>query len=256
MEIIFLGTGTSMGVPVIGCECEVCRSNNPKNKRTRSSVFIRKNGLKFVIDTTQEFRLQLVREDIQELDFILYTHDHADHILGIDDLRPLSKKNSKTLPCYGSAETLEEIKKRFPYLFSEKNKDSWKPRLDLRPVEKKFTETGLKITPLPVEHGNDRVYGYRIGDFAYVSDLSELPDSTAQQMQDLEILVLGGLRFKPHYKHFHVDKAVETAQNLGAKQTYLTHLTHAIEHEQVDKELPDNINLAYDGLKLEIPEEE
>ena len=252
MRITFLGTGTSMGVPMIGCGCAVCSSDDPKNKRLRSSVFLEAEDNKFIIDTTPEFRLQMLREGIDELDFILYTHDHADHILGIDDLRPLCKKNKKTIPCYGSRYTLSEIKERFPYLFSEDNPDSWRPKLDFIPIEEKFEESGLEITPLPVEHGHEQVFGYRIKDFAYISDLSELPEQTAEKMQDLEVLVLDGLRFEPHYKHFHIEKAVRAAHSLEPEKTYLTHLTHAIDHEEVEAELPEDIHLAYDSLKLNL----
>ena len=252
MEVTFLGTGTSMGVPMIGCNCAVCSSEDPRNKRLRSSVYIQTENNKFIIDTTPEFRIQMIRENIKELDFILFTHDHADHILGIDDLRPLCKKNNKTIPCYGSRYTLSEIKERFPYLFSEDNPDSWRPKLDFIPVEDKFEESGLEIIPLSVEHGNERALGYRIKDFAYISDLSDLPEQTAEKMKNLEVLVLDGLRFEPHYKHFHIEKAIETSQKLNPKKTYLTHLTHAIGHDKVEANLPENIHLAYDGLKLQM----
>jgi len=237
---------------MIGCDCAVCSSEDPKNKRLRSSVYIQVKDKKFVIDTTPEFRLQMVRENISKLDFILFTHDHADHILGIDDLRPLCKKNNKTIPCYGSRYTLSEIKERFSYLFSKNNQDSWRPKLDFIPIEDKFKESSLEIISLHVEHGNERALGYRIKDFAYISDLSGLPERTAKKMKNLEVLVLDGLRFEPHYKHFHLEKAIKTAQELKPQKTYLTHLTHAIDHDKVETNLPENIHLAYDGLKLEL----
>jgi len=256
LEITFLGTGTSVGVPVIGCGCEVCRSKDKRNQRTRCSVHIQTRDKKFVIDTPPEFRLQMIREGFCELDFLLFTHDHSDHLMGLDDVRPITRDKSEPMACYGPPETIKEIRQRFHYIFDKTDTDSWKPKIQLVGIEEKKNIEGLTITPLPVEHGKSMVYGYRIGDFAYISDVSEIPAKTMQKLQGLEILVLEALRFKPHYKHFNLDTAVKTAHKLKAKKTFFTHCTHDIDYKKVSKELPENIFLTYDGLKLHLSEED
>jgi phosphoribosyl 1,2-cyclic phosphate phosphodiesterase len=198
----------------------------------------------------------MIREGFSELDFLLFTHDHSDHLMGLDDVRPITRDKSEPMACYGPPETVKAIRQRFHYIFDKTATDSWRPKIQLIEIEDKKKIDGLTITPLPVEHGKSRVYGYRIGDFAYISDVSEIPAKTMQKLQGLEILVLEALRFKPHYKHFNLDTAVKTAKKLKARKTFFTHCTHDIDYEKVSKELPDNVFLAYDGLKLHLSEED
>lgn len=252
MELTFLGTGTSVGVPVIGCECEVCTSNNPKNTRTRSSVYIEYEDRSFVIDTSVDFRQQMLREDINHLDFILFTHAHADHIMGLDDVRPLNSLHGESLDCYGQPETLEVIRDTFDYIFKETPNESWKPEIELFPIESKQTIDGVPVEPLPVKHGNIGIYGYRIGRLAYISDVSHIPDDTLGLLDNLEVLVLDALRDKNHPTHFTIEQAIDTARKIDADRTYFTHMTHDHGHEALTERVPPTIQPAHDGLTLTI----
>lgn len=252
MKLTFLGTGTSIGVPVIGCDCRVCQSENPKNKRLRSSVHVETEKVSFVIDTSVDFRQQMLREDIDRIDFILFTHAHADHIMGLDDVRPLNSLHGEPIDCYGQPKTLEIIRDTFDYIFEETPNDSWKPEITLNPIETPTEIDGMTITPLPVRHGNIEIYGYRIGDLAYISDVSEIPERTHPNLQDLDVLVLDALRDDDHPTHFTVEQAVEEAEKIGANHTYFTHMTHDVGHEEMEERLPETIEPAYDGLRLRI----
>ncbi len=254
MELVFLGTGTSVGVPVVGCECTVCTSEDERNRRTRSSVVVRTDSASVLIDTPPELRLQLLREDIRSVDFVLYTHAHADHIMGLDDLRPLCKANGGELPVYGNRDTVENLRRRFDYVFNPTPNDSWTPSLSLNALRNPETLEGVPVRPLPVRHGNLTIYGYRIGPLAYISDVSRIPQETMQLLDDLDVLVLDALRPEPHPTHFHLEQALETARRIDAGRTYFTHLTHEIDHATVERRLPESVSLAYDGLAVTVPE--
>jgi phosphoribosyl 1,2-cyclic phosphate phosphodiesterase len=255
MELTFLGTGTSVGVPVIGCRCDVCTSSDPRNRRTRSSVHVSVNDTSIVIDTSVDFRQQLIRESINRVDMVLFTHAHADHIMGLDDVRPLNSIQDQPIDCYGDADTLEIIRDTFDYMFRETANDSWTPEVNLHPLEEPGTIQGVSITPLPVEHGEIDIQGYRIGDLAYICDVSAIPDETMALLDDLEVLVLDALRDTPHPTHLTIDRAVELAEQIGAHRTFFTHITHDVGHEERLERSPDSMRPAHDGLSVKIDDE-
>ena len=247
MKIKFLGTGTSVGVPVIGCFCDVCTSNNPKNTRTRSSLYLETDNSQFVIDTSMDFRDQCLREEIEHLDFILYTHAHADHIGGLDDIRPLTLEDQR-IPAYGKPQSLKRIRSRFDYIFQDTPNDSWKPEIVLHELTETRKIMGVPIEPLPIWHGELKIYGYRVHNLAYISDVSKIPDSTFEKLENLDVLIIDALRQEPHPTHLTIDRAIQISKKINPERTFFTHMTHTIEHEHVSKQLPDTIELAYDGL--------
>lgn len=252
MKFTFLGTGTSVGVPVIGCECPVCQSDNPKNHRTRSSLYIESNNQKFVIDTSTDFRTQCLREGIDYLDFILFTHAHADHIGGLDDIRPITYTHDQSIPAYGNEDTLRAIRNRFDYIFEPTPNDSWKPEVDLKTI----TDSGIpkhpSITPIPVEHGEINILGYRIGSLAYLCDVSHIPPNSVERLEHLDVLIIDALRKNPHPTHLTIDQAVNWAEKINPRRTFFTHMTHKVEYEKCKESLPKTIQPAYDGLSLEL----
>ncbi len=250
MRVTFLGTGTSRGIPVVGCDCRVCASSHPKNKRSRTSVLI-ESGARVVVDTSVDFRMQMLRHRVRRLDAIVYTHHHVDHILGLDDVYPFNIWSRKAMPVYGSPVTLKELKTTFRYLFSENSLLSI-PRVKLIPINGSFRIADLKFEPVEALHGNLRVLGFRLGQFAYLTDVSYIPEASLNKLMDLEILVLDGLRYKSHPTHFSLSEAAETARLVGAKQSYLVHMCHDVDHDEGNQVLPDSVNLAYDGLALEL----
>ena len=252
MVITFLGTGTSTGVPVVGCRCAVCTSDDPRNKRLRQSVKIEANGQHFLIDTTPDLRLQLLRDPIPRLDFILYTHSHADHLMGLDDIRPFNFRQRETIHAFASAPTAKAVRRAFSYIWSDSQIGGGKPQLELHEVDGPFTHDGIDVVPLPVCHGNWTILGFRIGGFAYITDTNGIPPDTMRLLEGVDTLALDGLRpAPPHPTHFTVDQAIHAAQQIGARVTYLIHLTHEVEHEELDAQLPAGVHLAYDGLELE-----
>ena len=253
MNTVIMGSGTSHGVPVVGCDCRVCRSTDPRDKRSRASLLVRTDDCEIVIDTCPEFRLQAVRHGIKRLDALLYTHAHADHLHGIDDIRPLTRKNPAAV--YGSAAVCGELHSRFPYIFTPAGKGGGKPRIELREMPRDGIEVGgLAILPVPIFHGELPIYGYRIGDMAYLTDCSRIPDSSYALLGNLEFLIIGALRFRPHPTHFSVDEAVAEAHRIGAQRTVLTHLCHDATHLELAAYLPKKIEPAYDGLSLKSQE--
>ena len=267
MRLTFLGTGTSHGIPVIGCACAVCKSGNQKNKRTRASVWIESGTASILIDTATEFRLQAVREGISKVDCVFLTHSHADHIHGIDDLRPLSRYNP--IPVYGNPETISDVKKRFSYINADEGSGGGKPRLEFNEIKdeeltvqtgpadgnpghgsNKNTENRIIIRPVKIKHGNDDILGYRIGNLAYLTDCSYIPPESFEVLEGVEILIIDALRYKPHPTHFSVDQALEMIEKTGCREAYLTHMCHNIEHEALEKELPLHVRPAWDGLKI------
>jgi phosphoribosyl 1,2-cyclic phosphate phosphodiesterase len=254
LRVTLLGTGTSTGVPVIGCTCRVCRSSDPRDKRTRCACYIEVNGLGILIDTGPDFRQQALREGIRRLDAVLYTHHHFDHVAGIDDLRPFFFENDRAIPCYAPPNTARVLYRMYAYIFADGTYPGV-PRLRLHAVEGPFEVTSrygdggrVRVEPIEVLHGELPMYGYRIGRFAYLTDASRIPETSYERLRDLDVLVLDALRERPHPTHFSIEEAVRVARRIGARQTYFIHMTHDVLHAEVDARLPEGINLAYDGL--------
>jgi len=255
MRVTFLGSGTSTGVPVVGCHCAVCTSSDPRNTRLRQSVKIEKNGKFFLIDTTPDLRLQLLRFPIPRLDFLLFTHSHADHLMGLDDIRPFNFRQRETIHAFASAATAKAIRRAFSYIWDDSQLGGGKPQLELHEIDGPFEHEGIEITPIPVAHGDWTILGFRIGNFAYITDTNGVPPASMKLLEGLEALALDGLRPAPHHPtHFTIPEAVVVAKEIGAKMTYLIHVTHEVDHETVEAALPDGVRLAYDGLELELDE--
>ncbi len=252
MEITFLGTGTSHGVPVIGCKCATCTSDDPKNQRYRSSIYIKLSNLELIIDTSPELRLQLLRNDISNIDAVLFTHAHADHLMGFDDLRGINRLKKNKISCYGNADTLKEIKRVFSYVFNPGQIGGGLPEVLLYVVSNSFKINGNQITPIPLKHGKLNTLGYRIRNMAYLTDCSELPNSSLNLLKGVEVLIIDALRYRPHPTHMNIAEALEVVNKLNIKEAYLTHLSHDVEYYQSNRELPANVQLAYDGLNLRI----
>ncbi|WP_184038432.1 MBL fold metallo-hydrolase [Chitinivorax tropicus] len=252
MEFTLLGSGSSAGTPIIGCECATCRSDDPRNQRTRASALIQVNGLNLLIDTGPDLRLQALREGIKRVDAVLYTHPHADHLNGIDDLRAFCYHQRAAIPIYGNPFTIHDIQQRFAYCFFPPGQFWDKPILDARPVEGPFEFGGVTITPIPVVHGRWLIHGYRIGNIAYITDVNDIPDASWPLLQGLDILLLDCLKATPYPSHFGVEQAIDHAQRIGAGQTYLIHMTHDLEYHALQSQLPANIAVGYDGLHLTI----
>lgn len=250
MKLLFLGTGTSVGVPMVGCRCPVCLSDNPRNKRARASVVIRDGDATILIDTGPEFRVQALRFGIDRLDAVLYTHTHADHIFGFDDLRAFTMVYGTPVPIYGSPETLAELRRIFSYAFRAAHPGSSKPEVELHEIDGPFTVAGLTFTPITVWHGTIPVTGYRTGSLAYITDVSRIPPESMDLLKDLDVLVLGALRFRPHPTHMTIDEALAAVERLRPRRAYFTHISHEIDHDTVDRQLPPNVHLAYDGLEV------
>ncbi|HEX8617178.1 MAG TPA: MBL fold metallo-hydrolase [Thermoanaerobaculia bacterium] len=254
MRVTFLGTGTSMGVPVVGCACRVCTSADPKNQRLRQSVAIEANGKHFLIDTSPDLRLQLLRHPIPRLDFVLFTHSHSDHLMGLDDIRPFNFRQRESIHAFANPLTAKAIRRAFSYIWDTSSQlGGGKPQLELHEVEEAFTHEGIRIIPIPVDHGEWTILGYRIGNFAYITDTNGIPPASMKLLEGVEVLALDGLRPAPrHSTHFIVSEAVECAQEIGAKQTWLIHLAHEVEHSEIEATLPQGVRIAYDGLVLEV----
>jgi phosphoribosyl 1,2-cyclic phosphate phosphodiesterase len=252
VRVTFLGTGTSHGVPMIGCDCKVCHSTNPKNKRTRCSVYIEVENACLLIDTPPDLRNQLLRENIRRIDAILFTHAHADHLFGLDDIRRFNDINGANMPCFGLDETLSSIRRSFQYVFVPTQIGGGKPALDLIPVDGPFSAAAIPVIPIRVLHGKLDILGYRIGDFAYITDVSEIPSASLELLFDLKVLVLGVIRHEPHETHFCLSQGIEMVEYLRPKRAYFTHIAHKLEHDTTNSILPPHIQLAYDGLKIDI----
>jgi phosphoribosyl 1,2-cyclic phosphate phosphodiesterase len=252
MRVTFLGTGTSHGIPVIGCSCAVCKSGDPRDKRNRASVFVEISGQKLLIDAAPELRLQAVGAGISRADALLLTHAHADHVGGLDDVRIFSEQSGRGFPVYGPAPALARVRERFAYAFRRTQAGGGKPNLDLRAVSRPFRVGTARVIPLPVWHGRLRVFGYRLGGFAYITDVSRIPPETYPKLRNLEVLVLDALRHEPHATHFHVARALAEAGRIRARRTFFTHICHRLGHKVTQAVLPKNVFLAYDGLVLEV----
>jgi phosphoribosyl 1,2-cyclic phosphate phosphodiesterase len=251
----FLGTGTSVGVPMLGCDCPVCTSTNPKNNRYRCSVLIGTPGGNVLIDTTPEMRLQLLRANVKLVQAVVYTHYHVDHLFGLDDLRVFPIKLNGPLPIYCTDEVEQVIRQAFAYVFDSVNvpvPEGLLPRLTLHRIdERPFEVLGERFTPIPLQHGRFNVYGFRVGNVAYCTDVSAIPERSWPLLEGLDVLVIDALRpGKPHPSHFSLDQAIETVARAKPRRAYLTHMAHSMEYEELMKTLPAGIEPAYDGLKF------
>lgn len=253
LRVIVLGTGTSHGIPMIGCDCEVCTSTDPHDKRTRTSIVVQVRDRSILVDTAPEFRMQCLACDIRRVDAIFYTHQHADHVTGLDDLRRFNAMQRASLGCYANAHTLQVLQRMFPYAFThDPSYPSAKPELNMVEVDGEFEVFGVPVVPIPLMHGKLPVLGYRIGRFAYCTDCSEIPDTSMALLQGLDVLILDALRIRPHPTHFNLEQAVEVARRVGARQTYFTHIAHELRHAQTNACLPQGMALGYDGQIIEI----
>ncbi len=251
-EAIILGSGTSNGVPTLGVDYPDAFLANPKNHRTRPSMLFRTPAGNILVDCAPEMRLQLLRENVKMVEAVIITHTHADHIMGMDDLRSFCLRSGRNMPIYTFPTYQDDIRRVFPYAFKEMPPGIEVPRFDLRDIPDTLELCGLTIHTMTVWHGPWPVIALRVGDFAYVTDVKTIPAEAEAQLQGLKTLVLDGVRIKPHPTHMHFDEAVETAERIGAQQTYLTHLSHDYDHDVVNARLNPAIQLAYDGLSIPI----
>lgn len=260
MKLTFLGTGTSFGVPQIGCNCARCRSADPRDRRTRVGAVVETDkGTRLLIDTPPELRLQLVTNGIDRVDAVLFTHDHADHTHGVDDIRAITVRRDAPLPMYGPPATLENLAARFPYIFDENIRPAAgtsKPEGHARPLAEGETVTigDIDVTAVPVPHGKMTVYAYRIGPLAYVTDAKSVPPEALERLRGAQVLVINALFRTEHPTHLSIPEAVRVSRELGADRTYLTHLTHDNFHADLEAELPRGVSPAFDGLTIRIDE--
>jgi len=252
MRLTFLGTGTSQGIPVIGCDCRVCTSRDPKDVRRRASVAIESNGATVIIDTSPEFRLQVLDAGIKHLDAVLFTHAHADHLHGLDDIRGFNHIQNHPIACHGDAKTLAIVRESFRYIFEGTNFGGGLPEIALGEVTGPFTAGGIRFEPVEVLHGPVEILGYRFGGAAYITDASSIPGPSMDKLRGLDVLVLNALRYEPHPTHLSVGESIEIAQKLGARRTFFTHICHRLMHAEVSAALPDGVELAYDSLVVEV----
>ncbi|HYG61101.1 MAG TPA: MBL fold metallo-hydrolase [Thermoanaerobaculia bacterium] len=251
-RVTMLGSGTSTGVPVIGCTCKVCTSSEPRNRRWRTGLKVELETGVVLVDAPTDLREQALRFGIPRVDAILFTHSHADHIFGLDDVRIFNFRQRAAIPCYGSEETLRALRRTFAYVFEATQEGGGKPQLELLEVREPFRVLGQEVVPVPVWHGSMEVYGYRIGRFAYVTDCNHIPEESFALLQGVEVLILDALRYRSHSTHFSVQEAVEAAARIGAARTVLTHLAHEIDYSAPDFPLPSGIEFGYDGLTFDI----
>jgi phosphoribosyl 1,2-cyclic phosphate phosphodiesterase len=257
VRLTFLGTGTSFGVPQIGCQCRTCTSTDPRDRRSRTAALIETRGKRLLIDTPPELRLQLVAAGVDHLDAVLYTHAHADHVHGVDDLRAISVRQGAGLPAYGPAETMAELVARFRYIFDPAivaAAGTSKPELIAHALEpgRSVLVAGVPVLALRLPHGDHSVFGYRVGPIAYLTDVKAIPPEAAGELAGLDVLVLNALLPRPHPLHLSIPEAVSAAQRIGARRTFLTHLTHDAPHADLAAQLPRGIAPAYDGLVIEV----
>ncbi len=257
MRLRLLGTGTSFGVPQVGCQCPVCRSDDPRDRRSRTGALIETGSTTILIDSPPELRLQLVQAGVSQIDAVLYTHEHADHVMGIDDLRVFTVRRRGCLPAWGPPETMACLRHSFRYIFDPAIRvpeGTSKPQIELRPATAgvPFEVAGLPVLPLAVEHGYTPVLGYRVGNLGYLTDVKRLPPETLAALEGVEVLVLGALWWRDHPTHQSIPEAIALAQRLGARRTLLTHLSHETGHQELADQLPPGIEPGYDGLVVEV----
>ncbi|MCC6857196.1 MAG: MBL fold metallo-hydrolase [Bryobacterales bacterium] len=250
LKLMVLGSGTSTGVPTIGCRCAVCSSTDPRDQRLRPSVLVSMNGRNFVIDTTPDFRAQALRARIERVDAILFTHDHADHILGLDDVRPFNFHQGP-IPIFAAPQTMASIRRCFSYIFNGYPSESSIPRLETHVMNGgPFCLFGVEITPIPLKHGRQWIHGFRFGPLAYLTDHSEIPEDSQRMLQGLDVLFLDALRNRPHPTHTTVRRALEYVERLAPRRAFFTHVCHELSHAATEEKLPPHVRLAYDGLEV------
>ena len=252
IEVVILGTGTSHGVPMIGCKCAVCTSDDPRDQRTRPSIWIRAGQSDILIDTTPELRLQCLANDIDRVDAVLYTHHHADHVAGLDDLRRFNHLMGRPISCHATEQTLASLRRMFSYAFEPGGDDpTSRPQLEWSVIDRSpFAIGEVTVTPIPLFHGEMPILGFRIGKMAYCTDCSRIPDESYPLLEGLDLLILDALRRRPHPTHFNLAQAVDEAKRIGAGQTLFTHIAHAMGHAETNAELPDGMALAHDGQRI------
>lgn len=246
-----LGSGTSMGVPTIGCTCKVCHSSDPHDRRTRPSVMLNYDGRCVLIDTTPDFREQAIREKISRLDAVIYTHAHADHILGLDDVRPLSFRSPEKIPLYAHEPTAQALQSMFRYIFDGNYKYGGIARVELHPINGSLELFGARFEPVRILHGEAEIHGFRFGSAAYLTDFSEIPPDSLDRLRGLDILFLDALRHRPHPTHSTVANSLRLVEELQPRRAFFTHISHDLPHEETNQSFPEHVRLAHDGLKLE-----
>ncbi|MFW5803270.1 MAG: MBL fold metallo-hydrolase, partial [Verrucomicrobiota bacterium] len=252
VRVTILGSGTSTGVPMLGCTCAACRSTDPRDQRLRSSLLISVDGRNLVIDTTPEFRIQMLRANVSGLDAVMLTHSHADHIHGFDDLRAFTMGTDVRIPVYGASHTLAHIREHFRYIWESEQVGGGVPQVDLHAVDGPFEAAGLTIEPIPVWHGRLAVFGFRFADCAYISDVSAIPDSSMDRLRGLRLLIIDAVRYRPHSTHFHLEAAKRVARRLAPAKTVFTHLNHDFVHAELVDQLPADMDAAYDGMQFDL----
>jgi phosphoribosyl 1,2-cyclic phosphate phosphodiesterase len=251
LKITVLGSGTSVGVPTIGCPCAVCHSADPRDNRLRPSILISYEGRNVLVDTTPDFRMQALRAGMERLDAVIFTHAHADHLMGLDDVRPFNFRQRDGIPIYAAEETMAAIQRCFPYIFDGAAKESNVPHLNARVFGgEPFDLFGLEFLPIPVLHGSRTIHGFRFGAAAYLTDHSEIPESSMQLLEGVDTIFLDALRYKPHPTHSTVDRSLKTVERLGARRAFFTHICHDLGHARAESMLPPHVRLAYDGLEI------
>lgn len=253
MKITVLGSGTSTGVPMVGCDCPVCRSADPRDRRTRASLLIQYGGRHVLVDTCTDLRQQMLREQVPQIDAVLFSHAHADHVNGIDDLRGFHFRHRSVVPCYALPAALERLQRGFRYVFERGEQDTHPALLQPIAIDGPFELFGLTVVPIKLVHGPGVSCGYRIGSFAYLTDCSGIPDSSMTLLQGVETVIIDGLRWSTHPFHFNIQGAIAVAQGLGATRIVLTHLTHEVAHADSGR-LPVGVEFAYDGMTLQLGE--
>ncbi len=253
-HVTILGSGTSHGVPMIGCNCAVCQSADPRDKRTRPSIFVDvEDGPKILVDTSTDLRQQALARGVTRVDAILFTHSHADHVMGLDDSRRFSQIRKGPIPCYADARTCEALRRTFFYVFDPATeKSGGLPQIDLNTITGRFNIGGVGIQPVPLLHGGRAVLGFRLGNFAYLTDCNRVPDEAWPLLEGLDILILDALRHRPHPTHFSVSEALTVVERVKPQRTYFTHICHDLPHEETNAALPPSVALAHDGLRLTI----
>lgn len=252
MRLTFLGTGTSTGVPTLGCQCPTCTSSDSRDCRTRSSVLLEYDGRAVVIDTSPDFRQQGLRERISRLDAVVFTHTHADHVFGLDDVRVFNMRQKTAIPIYADSNSMANIRRIFDYVFRADYAAGGLPQLDPRLIEGPFDLWGVRMTPLPVMHGGLPVLGFRFGNTAYVTDFSVIPDPTLALMEGVDCLILDALRHKPHPTHSTLAQSLAIVRQIKPRRAFFTHIAHEVSHQAASAELPSGVELAYDGLKVDL----
>lgn len=253
-RVTFLGTGTSHGVPMIGCRCATCLSTDPRDRRSRPSIHLAVDeGPQILIDTSTDLRQQALERDISRVDVVLFTHSHADHVMGLDDLRRFNAIQSAAIPAYADAFTAAEIRRIFKYVFEPpEEKGGGIPQITLHEIDGPFDVAGVRVTPVPLLHGRRPIFGFRIGAFAYLTDCSAIPEAAWPLLADLDVIVLDALRHRPHPTHFTVQQALDVLARLAPRQAWLTHICHDLPHAETNRALPPGVALAYDGLTFDI----